>query len=156
MQACAQLPLLSYRPNMLGKTRLAAGMEEKKVATVTATTNARTGITIHAIPDPEVENRIESRRPVFLKVHPIRILLNIAIIECSYFRNSSTGCLEHWPSLRPPQATTRSVETSLRLWSPLAQTLLKVFFAAPARLRHRDCREAVGYGKQNIRAPSMS
>ena len=57
----AQFPLLSYRPNMLGKTRLAAGMEEKNVVTVTATTNARTGITIRAIPVLEVENRIESR-----------------------------------------------------------------------------------------------
>ena len=70
---------------MLGKTRLAAGMEEKKVVTVTATTNARTGLTIPAISVLEAENRIEYRRPVFLKVHPRRILLNIAIIERSYF-----------------------------------------------------------------------
>ena len=50
----AQLPLFSYRSNMLGKTRLDACMEEKKVATVTVLTNAKTGIKIFAIDDPEV------------------------------------------------------------------------------------------------------
>ena len=42
----------------------------------------------------------------------------------------STSCLEHWPSLWPPQAPTWLVAISSRLWPPPALVLLKVRLAA--------------------------
>ena len=70
-----------------------------------------------------------------------------------YLSNSSTDCLEHWPSLWPLQATTRPVEILPRLWSPLTQTLLKVSFAAQARPSTLDNSQEMAWEASPDRLP---